>query len=163
MTMELPPGTGQMEPPEDNHEWVFGFIPGLKHLLPKMRGIPGFSYAQICTTNLWKAQDQDWLEVDGTAIYIIRGPKGDATMKLYTRGKRMPGQPHDAGARVCLVDQEVEKITGLKINGEEDGTVNESEGSEVVGTDAASTSSTAGTDTSASVGEGSDTSDRIES
>ena len=132
-TMTLPPGTGNIDPPRDEHDWVFGFIPNLRNLLPKMKGIPGFKYAQICTSNLWKAQDQGWLEVDGTAIYIIRGPKGDATMKLYTMGKRIPGQAHDSGARVCLVDKDVEDVTGLEINGENDGTVNEPEKSETKG------------------------------
>lgn len=126
-TMTLPPGTGNIDPPKDEHDWVFGFIPNLKNLLPKLRGIPGFKYAQICTSNLWKAQDQGWLEVDGTAIYIIRGPKGDATMKLYTMGKRIPGQAHDSGARVCLVDKDVEAVTGLEINGVEDAAVKEPE------------------------------------
>ena len=131
-TMTLPPGTGNIDPPKDEHDWVFGFIPNLKNLLPKLRGIPGFKYAQICTSNLWKAQDQGWLEVDGTAIYIIRGPKGDATMKLYTMGKRIPGQAHDSGARVCLVDKEVEDVTGLtiKVDGVEDAAINEPETTE---------------------------------
>ena len=129
-TMTLPSGTGNIDPPRDEHDWVFGFIPNLRNLLPKMKGIPGFKYAQICTSNLWKAQDQGWLEVDGTAIYIIRGPKGDATMKLYTMGKRIPGQAHDSGARVCLVDKDVEDVTGLEINGENDGTINVTEKSE---------------------------------
>ena len=129
-TMTLPPGTGNIDPPKDEHDWVFGFIPNLRNLLPKMKGIPGFKYAQICTSNLWKAQDQGWLEVDGTAIYIIRGPKGDATMKLYTMGKRIPGQAHDSGARVCLVDKDVEDVTGLEINGENDGTINVTETTE---------------------------------
>ena len=149
-TMTLPPGTGNIDPPKDEHDWVFGFIPNLRNLLPKMKGIPGFKYAQICTSNLWKAQDQGWLEVDGTAIYIIRGPKGDATMKLYTMGKRIPGQAHDSGARVCLVDKDVEDVTGLEINGENDAAVNESEKTEVggrsaaAGTEAPDTKSTGG-------------------
>ena len=71
--------------------------------------------------------------MDGTAIYIIRGPKGDATMKLYTMGKRIPGQAHDSGARVCLVDKDVEDVTGLEINGENDAAVNESETTETKG------------------------------
>ena len=129
-TMTLPSGTGNIDPPKDEHDWVFGFIPNLRNLLPKMKGIPGFKYAQICTSNLWKAQDQGWLEVDGTAIYIIRGPKGDATMKLYTMGKRIPGQAHDSGARVCLVDKDVEDVTGLEINGGEDAAINVTEKSE---------------------------------
>ena len=44
-TMTLPPGTGNIDPPRDEHDWGFGFIPNLRNLLPKMKGIPGFKYA----------------------------------------------------------------------------------------------------------------------
>jgi hypothetical protein len=104
---------GQIEPPK---KYYFdGRIPRLKDLLPQMQGRPGFVYAQICVQNLRRAEDEGWHEVGNTAVYTIRGPKGEVHCKLYAMGRSMPGQSHASGKRQCLVDSDVELGTGLEI------------------------------------------------
>ena len=103
-------------PPFKIRNYVFDHIPGLGELLPKHRGRPGFEYLQCCVTNLRRAQDEGWTEVENTMIYVIEGPKGEAHMKLLARGKLIPGQPTDSGARLCLCDTVVQDLTGLWIN-----------------------------------------------
>ena len=98
--------------------YIFDHVPFLKELLVKHRGVPGFQYLQCAVVNLRRAQDEGWLEVDNTVIYTIRGPKGEVDMKLLCRGKRIPGQPYDSGARLCFGDKTAEALTGLWINPE---------------------------------------------
>ena len=95
---------------------VFDHIPDLRELLPKFRGLPGFDYLQCTSTNLLRAQEEDWTEVDNTVIYVISGPKGDVSMKLMARGQPIPGQPHNSGARLCECEIAVQELTGLWIN-----------------------------------------------
>ena len=111
--LPMPANLGQIEPPRDY--FFDGTIPRLKDLLPKFHGQPGFVYAQICVQNARRAQDEGWGEIANTAIYTIRGPKGEVHCKLYAIGKSIPGQSHASGRRVCLVDDDVELITGLEI------------------------------------------------
>lgn len=96
--------------------YVYDNIPGLAVLLPKWRGRPGFQYFQCCVVNLRRAQDEGWVEVEGTVIYTIEGPKGSVDMKLLARGKPIPGQAPNSGARLCYCDKTVEELTGLWIN-----------------------------------------------
>lgn len=111
--LPMPSNLGQIEPPRDfffDHR-----IPRLRDLLPKFSGQPGFVYAQVCMQNARRAQDEGWNEIANTAIYTIRGPKGEVNCKLYAMGRGIPGQSHASGRRICLVDDEVELITGLEI------------------------------------------------
>jgi len=96
--------------------WIFDHIPSLRELLPKHRGRPGLEYFQCCVTNLRRAQDEGWLEVDNTVIYTVVGPRGQAHMKLMARGRLIPGQSHDSGARLCFCDRTIEPMTGHWIN-----------------------------------------------
>jgi hypothetical protein len=102
--------------PFQTRNLVFDHVPGLKELLPKHGGRPGFEYSQSCVVNLRRAQDEGWLEVENTMVYTIAGPRGEANMKLYCRGKLIPGQPTDSGARLCRCDIIVEELTGCWIN-----------------------------------------------
>ena len=112
-SLPLPNTLGNIEAPKDF--FFDGEIPRLKDLLPKMHGQPGFTYAQICVQNSRRAQDEGWNEVANTAIYTIRGPNGQVDCKLYAMGRGIPGQSHASGRRVCMVDDEVELVTGLEI------------------------------------------------
>lgn len=112
-TLPLPGNLGQIEPPRDY--FFDGRIPRLRDLLPKFHGQPGFVYAQICVQNIRRAQDEGWNEIANTAIYTIKGPKGEVHCKLYAMGRSIPGQSHASGCRKCLVDDEVELVTGLEI------------------------------------------------
>lgn len=107
------PGHAPMEIPTADH------IPGLEELLPEHRGRPGFVYLQVTVKKLLRAKSEGWLEVyDGMGrpiFYVIEGPKGRAEMQLLGRGRPIPGQPSDSGARACAVDQYVEELTGLEI------------------------------------------------
>ena len=114
MDLQMPDTLGRT--PGALKSFVFKHIPGIKELLPKYRGLPGFQYFQCCVQNLRRAQDEGWTEVDNTFIYTIEGPKGSVDMKLLARGKRIPGQSHDSGARLCYCDTSVQPLTGLWIN-----------------------------------------------
>ncbi len=100
--------------PKPTGEHVFGFVPKLKHLLPVHRGIPGFRYLQVSKDNTWRAEQEGWLRVDNSVMYVISGPKGDAYMTLYTRGKSIPGQQVSSGRQPEAVDTLVYEITGFK-------------------------------------------------
>ncbi len=109
---EAPPGSS-LTP--STRPFTFHEIPHLRHLLPECRGRPGFVYAQITNQNIRRAQDEGWKKVEGSVVYTIIGPKGEVDMELMVRGGLIPGQSHDAGARLLVVDETVEKVTGLKI------------------------------------------------
>jgi len=118
MDLSMPntvPATKPGEPYVER-DYVYDHVPSLIELLPKFRGRPGMEYMQCCVINLRRAQDEGWTEVDNTVIYIIEGPKGDASMKLLARGKVIVGQPHNSGARLCQCDKAVEDLTGVWIN-----------------------------------------------
>ena len=104
------------QPYQPPRPFVFNHVPDLRELLPKHRGRPGLEYLQCCVVNMRRAQDEGWVEVDRTVIYTIEGPKGSVDMKLFGRGKLIPGQPHDSGARLCRCDKTVESLTGVWIN-----------------------------------------------
>lgn len=108
--------TSDPAPPFQTRNWAFDHVPALGELLPKHKGRPGFEYLQCAVTNLRRAQDEHWSEVENTMIYVIEGPKGEAHMKLLARGKPIPGQSTDSGARLCLCDKTVEELTGVWIN-----------------------------------------------
>jgi hypothetical protein len=118
MDLSMPP-TVPSTPPGNAYQprkYVFDHVPDLRELLPKWRGRPGFTYLQCVTSNLRRAQDEGWVEVDNTVIYTIEGPKGSADLKLLCRGSLTPGQPHDSGARLCYCDKAVEQLTGIWVN-----------------------------------------------
>jgi len=116
--MPLPKDMGTIKPaqtsPKPGDEFVFGFIPKLRHLLPVHHGIPGFHYLQVSKDNIWRAEQDGWERVDNSVMYVISGPKGDAYMILYTRGRSIPGQPISSGRQIELVDNDVYEITGLE-------------------------------------------------
>ncbi len=114
MDLQMPEGLNRT--PGAMKRWTFDHIPSIKELLPQFRGLPGFEYLQCCVNNLRRAQDEGWSEVEKTVIYTVEGPKGSVDMKLLARGHRIPGQPHDSGARLCLCDTSVQPLTGLWIN-----------------------------------------------
>ncbi len=118
MDLTLPPKLSTAEPGKVYRpsSFVYDHIPGLKELLPNHKGIPGFEYLQCAVVNLRRAQDEAWVEVDNTVIYTIEGEKGAVDVKLLCRGKRIPGQPYDSGARLCQCDKMVQELTGLWIN-----------------------------------------------
>ncbi len=93
----------------------FDHIPQLEELLPKHRGQPGFVYSQVPTHLRARAMEEGWNNLDTPLFYVITGPDGDADMELLVRGKPIPGQSPDSGARLCTVDKSVEKITGHEI------------------------------------------------
>ena len=118
MDLSMPQTVPPTEPGElyKPRSYTFDHIPDLRELLPKFRGRPGFDYLQCCVINLRRAQDEGWVEIDNTVIYIVEGPSGSADMKLMGRGQPIPGQPHNSGARLCVCDKTVEGLTGLWIN-----------------------------------------------
>jgi len=118
MNLNLPGQVAKTTPgqPYKAQQFVFDHVPSLRELLPQFRGLPGFEYLQCCVQNLRRAQDEGWTEVERTVIYTIEGEKGRVDMKLLARGKRIPGQPHDSGARLCICDKTVEEMTGVFIN-----------------------------------------------
>jgi hypothetical protein len=118
MDLALPSNLTKTEPgkPFQSQDYIFDHVPGLRELLPQYRGLPGFDYMQCCVQNLRRAQDEGWVEVERTVIYTIEGELGRVDMKLLARGQRMPGQPHDSGARLCVCDKAVETLTGVHIN-----------------------------------------------
>ena len=117
-TLPLPSDMGTIKnaqtSPKVGDEFVFGFIPKLRHLLPMHHGIPGFHYLQVSKDNIWRAEQDGWERVDNSVMYVISGPKGDAYMILYTRGRSIPGQPISSGRQIELVDNDVYSITGLE-------------------------------------------------
>jgi hypothetical protein len=118
MNLTMPGQLVKTEPgqPFKSQEFIFPHVPSLRELLPQFRGLPGFEYLQCCVQNLRRAQDEGWTEVERTVIYTIEGEKGRVDLKLLARGKRIPGQPHDSGARLCICDKTVEEVTGVYIN-----------------------------------------------
>jgi hypothetical protein len=98
---------------EQPKAYAFNKIPYLNDLLPKTAGLPGVIYAQVCTHHARRAQDEGWLRVVGTMVYTIQGPEGCADMELLARGKPIPGAGHLSGARQCLIDTEVYRLTGF--------------------------------------------------
>jgi hypothetical protein len=120
MTTSLPlpntVGTADPAAPFQTRNWVFDHVPSLGELLPKHKGRPGFEYLQCTVGNLRRAQDEGWTEVVNTMVYVIEGPKGEVNLKLLARGRPIPGQPMDSGARLCLCDLTVQDLTGVWIN-----------------------------------------------
>jgi len=95
---------------------VFDHVPAL-HELQKREGWPGITYAQVCVHNLMRAKERTQAPahltlIGGTSYYTIAGPKGEVSMALVGRGKRIPGAAPEAGARLFFTDGEVEELTG---------------------------------------------------
>jgi hypothetical protein len=107
-----------MTPVEEIRPYTYDHIPQLKELLPTTAGVPGVTYLQCCIQNQRKAQDTGWGAISGgSRVYTIQGPKGLADMQLLCKGKPIPGGDIKSGARKCMVDAEVETLTGLWVNG----------------------------------------------
>jgi hypothetical protein len=108
----------------------FDHIPQLQELM-RNAGRPGLEYAQICTHHLLKAQTDihptkgGWLMVNRPA-YVIEGPKGKAEMVLMTRGQEITSPSASAGARKCVVDTDIEKLTGHSVTKKEQAGAEES-------------------------------------
>ena len=97
--------------------YTYDHIPALSELLPKNHGLPGFHYLQVAVENLLAAQQKGWLEVDGTMVYSIVGPKGFVHCKLYCQGKSIPGEPPITGIRLMKVDDLISDRTGHPLAG----------------------------------------------
>lgn len=108
------PPKSQSAGPEDLLE--FSYVPELRDLLPKNRGLPGVIYAQVCVHHAKAAQDLGWRMVHGTGYYSIVGPRGRADMVLMCSGKPIRGAAPQAGARRLLADEDILKLTGLNPN-----------------------------------------------
>ena len=93
--------------------YTYDHIPALKELLPNTGGQPGLEYAQVCTHNLRKAQDNGWSRVRGAKTYSIVTNEGIADMELLCKGKQAKGLDTHSGKRRCLVDWAVQDLTGL--------------------------------------------------
>ncbi len=114
---------GQLAVTTDPKEIVgipsYDHIPSLWDLMPNSGGQPGITYAQVCTHNAGKAQTEGWGQILGrdgrpAKFYAIEGPKGKAEMVLLGQGKAIPGGEPPSGARECLVDNEVVRLTGFE-------------------------------------------------
>lgn len=117
--LPLNPALGSIQPPGQHLTKPLtysGFIPRLNHLLPMMKGRPGLEYAQIAVQNMRLAQDGGWIEIDGTFVYTIVGPKGSVDAKLFGRGRVIPGQSHMSGKRKLFCDPTIVEVTGLEAN-----------------------------------------------
>jgi hypothetical protein len=94
--------------------YTFDHIPSLDELIKRpLGGYPGMEYLQVCTQNTRKAEDEGWRRVPGSVAYSIVTSKGVADMVLYQYGTPIRGASHLSGKCVCLVDNEVEALTGL--------------------------------------------------
>lgn len=105
-------------------DFEFDHIPSLKELIGG-QGTPGFQYAQVCTHNLKRAQQDclveddrtsGWKQLPGSEAYTITGPRGSADLVLMRRGSRIPGVSGDSGARHVFADPDILKLTGLNPN-----------------------------------------------
>ncbi len=116
-SLNLPPGLMTAQPAETVADpYTFDHIPGIGELLPQFKGLPGYQYLQCTVQNQKRAQSESWQPVNNSVIYTIIGPRGQADMALMVRGKRIPGQAPNSGARLCFCDKSVQEITGLWIN-----------------------------------------------
>lgn len=95
--------------------FVYQFIPRLKHLLPRLRGLPGVEYAIIPIAYAREYQDDKWLQVEGTVIFTITNPATTQSCDcmLVAQGKPVPGQGHLSGARKAHIDRRVYDATGF--------------------------------------------------
>jgi hypothetical protein len=112
-----------MVPFEDVRPYTYqNHIPQLKELMPRTGGVPGVKYLQVVTGKHERiAQDDGWGDiVGGSRVYTIVGPRGAAHMRLMCKGRPIPGGDPNSGARECMVDAEVEELTGLRVNGLEE-------------------------------------------
>ena len=102
---------------EEVRPYTYDHIPQLRELMPTTGGIPGVTYLQVTVSNQRTAQDDGWGNISGgSRIYTIIGPKGPADMQLMCKGKPIPGGDTNSGSRKCMVDANVEGITGLFVN-----------------------------------------------
>ncbi len=100
---------------------VYEFIPTLgpgppeRNLLPQSGGRPGFTYAQVPTSERARAREEGWEGLDPPLFFAIRGPKGQIELELVARGAPIPGEPSQSGARLCTVHGDVQTVTGIQI------------------------------------------------
>jgi hypothetical protein len=99
--------------------YTYDHIPELVELLPNTGGQPGLTYAQVCTHNARKAQDNGWKKVRGAKVYSIVTNKGIADMELLCKGEQAKGLDTKSGKRECLIDWAVQDLTGLCPNPKE--------------------------------------------
>ena len=98
-------------------DYTYNHIPQLRELMPKTSGVVGVEYLQCTSNNTKQAQNEGWGGiVGGSKIYTIVGPKGSADMHLLCKGEPIPGGDVNSGARHCVVDADVEGLTGLNVN-----------------------------------------------
>ena len=115
---------------EIDESLTFNFIPSLKHLLPKYRGLPGYEYCQVATQNQRRAEREGWDRVQETWTYTIRGESGEIDVGLFVRGKPIPGQSHDSGKRRCWIDKTITNTTGLEVGSDSGVPMTESQSKE---------------------------------
>ena len=106
----------------ETRPYTYNHIPQLPELMPSTGGVVGVEYLQCTVGNLRAAQDVKEEDggpwggiIGGSKIYTIVGPEGSADMHLLCRGKPIPGGDVNSGARFCVVDGDVEQLTGLKV------------------------------------------------
>ena len=108
----MPTDIASLTPFSDEVE-VFNYIPQLTDLVTH-GGTPGYTYAQVCSHHLHKARREGYSLVNRDA-YVIAGTVGEADMILMVKGEADPLLSPLSGARLCLVDLEVETLTGHKV------------------------------------------------
>lgn len=100
---------------EARARYTYDHIPSLKELMPTTAGIPGVEYAQVCVHNIRLAQDLGWGRISGNQkVYTITGPTGSVDCELYCKGKPISGECPQGGRRVCSIDKEIVKLTGVR-------------------------------------------------
>jgi hypothetical protein len=113
------PGVKGPVPSATYTEYTYDSVPELKHLLPQLRGVPGFYYLQVAIHNQRRAEAEGWREVAGGVTYTIRGPKGSCDARLYCFGDRIYGSDYKSSKRDCLVDTDIFELTGWANGGAE--------------------------------------------
>ncbi len=94
---------------------VFDHIPSLRELFPKTGGLAGVSYSQVCTDNFLAIQEAGWDEVADTMLYVIKGPRGIASCKIFAWGKPIRGVAIGTSKQLCTVDKDIREKTGFLV------------------------------------------------
>jgi hypothetical protein len=96
-----------------NGTYTYDHVPTLRELMPTNAGLPGVTYAIICTANAKVAQDEGWGSVERSKVFTITGPKGSADCILACQGTPIRSLDTHSGARRVLLDDDIYHLTGL--------------------------------------------------
>ena len=98
-------------------EYTYDHIPQLRELL-EGGGLPGVTYLQVTVGNMKQAQLEGWNPIHRWSMaYTIVGPSGRVDCMLLAQGKPIPAMSAGSGRRICKLDPEIMKTTGLPNNG----------------------------------------------